>query len=99
MNRRGFLAGLFAAPIAMAIEPLAVFDVMPVRGRTTVEINSRLIKFRKDIAREYVRKNLFTPFNEGPDEPWCKRLGATEERGGEGARRGDNGEQDNRRHG
>ena len=29
---------------------------------TTVAINNKLVKFRKDIAREYIRGNLFAPY-------------------------------------
>lgn len=29
---------------------------------TTIDTNNRLIKFRKDIAREYIRGNLFAPY-------------------------------------
>jgi hypothetical protein len=84
MNRRGFLAGLFAAPIVMAIEPLAAFKVAPVRTYTALDLSIRLdalIAFRKDVTREYIRQNLFSPFNEGSDEPWRTRLGATEASG------------------
>src|SRR5690349_20372809 len=29
---------------------------------TTVDTNNKLIKFRKEITREYVRENLFSPY-------------------------------------
>jgi hypothetical protein len=88
MNRRGFLAGLFAGPIVMAIEPLSAFEVAPVRTYTSLDLSihhDALIAFRKDVTREYIRQNLFSPFNEGSDEPWCKRLGATEASGSDAA--------------
>ena len=29
---------------------------------TTVQVNNKLIVFRKEVAREYIRQNLFSPY-------------------------------------
>ncbi len=63
ISRRGFFGGLAAAFAAPAI--VRVTSIMPVRGiALSIEpcTNNRLIVFRKEIYREYIRANLFRPY-------------------------------------
>jgi hypothetical protein len=70
MDRRGFLTGLASAFAAPAIVRAA--SIMPVRALILDEFRgfglmqavggNRLIMFRKEIIREYVRQNLFSPY-------------------------------------
>lgn len=89
MNRRGFLAGLVSVLAAPAL--VHASNLMPLRGSplltdwgtvlTTIDINNALISFRKEMTREYIRQNLFSPSRGIFDEPWRTRLGATEAEG------------------
>jgi hypothetical protein len=67
INRRGFmgvLAGLIAAPAIVRCETLMPVSgiILPKQTLQTVFANSKLIKFRQEIYREYIRENLFSPY-------------------------------------
>jgi len=66
LSRRSFFSGLASALVA-APAIVRAASLMPVRGIVTpwvsnVDLVNRLIIFRKEIVREYVRQNLFTPY-------------------------------------
>jgi hypothetical protein len=63
IGRRGFLVGLGSLLAAPAIVRAA--SLMPVKAPKPVLLyggNNSLIMFRKQILREYIRENLFTPY-------------------------------------
>jgi hypothetical protein len=63
IGRRSFLTGLVSAFAAPAI--VRASSLMPVRGLVipaSVQTFDKLIVFRKEIIREYIRQNLFNPY-------------------------------------
>ena len=64
LSRRSFFSGLASALVA-APAIVRAASLMPVRGIVTpwdVDLVNRLITFRKEITREYIRQNLFLPY-------------------------------------
>lgn len=73
-SRRGFLRGLIAAPAIIKLAPLMRIKPIPLaplfvegdeiyNGVIVRQVASPLIVFRKEIFREYVRSNLFSPYS------------------------------------
>lgn len=65
MNRRGFLFGL-GATVAAAVAPvkaLARTIGLPRLSPASTPIGSKLTVFSREISREYIQQNLFSPFD------------------------------------
>lgn len=66
LNRRGFLSflgtGIVAAPAIVRAEVLMRLRGIVMPKPTLIVVNNKLIVFRKEVTREYIRQNLFNPF-------------------------------------
>jgi hypothetical protein len=63
----GFLGGLAAAPVMRAFVPTVPVPappIVPIELDAVMTANNKLIKFRHEVARAYIRRHLFNPYTD-----------------------------------